>query len=94
MSKGKYSPTVYHKKHPDVEFEFNCFGNTPEEWDKENYDEQTMFPNYDYEGFDCYGYSAFSREGKYVGIGQGIDRNGLSENDYLDMSDEEFEYHC
>lgn len=53
-----------------------------------------MFPHYDHEGFDSYGYSAFNSEGKYVGIGQGIDRNGFSENDYLAMSDDEFEDHC
>ena len=94
MSKGKYSPTVYYKKQADIDFEFNCFGKFPEEWDKENYNEQTMFPHYDHEGFDSYGYSAFNSEGKYVGIGQGIDRNGFSENDYLAMSDDEFEDHC
>lgn len=93
MSKGKYSPTVCYKKQSEVLFDCNCFGKPPEQWDKENYNEQTMFGYYDSEGFDSYGYSAFDREGKYVGIGQGIDRNGFSENDYLAMSDDEFEDH-
>lgn len=97
MSKGKYSPTVYYREQKDETFDKNCYGQTPAEWSQEvadrgvQFDEKTMFGNYDSEGFDSYGYSAFDTEGNYVGIGSGIDRNGYTEMDYLSMSDEEFD---
>lgn len=98
MSKGKYSPTIYNKIQKGVEFDRNCFGKIPEEYyfemSIESYNEQTMFADYDSEGFDRYGYSAFDSEGKYVGIGNGVDRNGYTEHEYLAMSDQEFEDHC
>lgn len=101
MSKGKYSPTVYHMKQDrtPVEYDRNCYGQIPAEWSKEVadrgvvYDEKTMFANYDSEGYDSYGYSAFDRDGVYAGIGNGVDRRGFTEHDYLAMSDEEFEDH-
>jgi len=40
-----------------------------------------MFGNYNDEGFDWYGYSAFDLDGNYVG--NGIDRYGYTESDYL-----------
>ena len=55
------------------------------------YDELTMFANYDDEGFDSYGYSAFDRFGTYSGIGGGVDRNGYTEYEYLFMTDEKWE---
>lgn len=100
MSKGKYSPTVYcHRYYDGRTFDKNCYGQIPAEWSKEVadrgvvYDEKTMFANYDSEGYDSYGYSAFDRDGVYVGIGSGVDRQGYTENDYRSMSDEEFEDH-
>lgn len=94
MSRGKYSPNYLKGK----EFTYNCFGQEPAEWSKVSsmivgdvYDEMTMFANYDGEGFDSYGYSAFDSDGNYVGIGDGVDRNGYTEYEYLCMSDEEWE---
>ena len=97
MSKGKYSPTVYRRDQSNEEFDKNCFGQTPAEWSQAVadsgvvYDEKTMFANYDSEGFDSYGYSAFASDGTYVGVGMGVDRSGYTENDYLSMSDEDFD---
>ena len=94
MSRGKYSPTVRVKDHG--EYRFNCLGQEPAPWNPSNwntgplFDEQTMFSNYDSEGYDSYGYSAFDGEGKYVGPGNGVDRNGITEHEYLCMSDDEF----
>lgn len=95
MSKGKYSPTVWNDK-KDRKFDRNCFGNLPEEYtgDKSTYNEQTMFADYDDEGFDRYGYSCFDEDGVYVGLGSGVDRRGYTEFDYLCMSDDEFEDAC
>ena len=42
-----------------------------------------MYGNYDPEGFDMYGYSAFDEDGNYVGSGSGVDRAGYTEDDYL-----------
>ena len=89
MSRGKYSPSL--PKHTD--FSFNCYGQPAVEWNKDStgeYDEKTMFGNYDHEGFDSYGYPCFDAEGNYVGIGDGVDRLGYTEMDYLCMSDEDF----
>jgi hypothetical protein len=91
MSRGKYSP-VWVKK----ECSFNCYGKVPAPWNSEviadgvQYDEKTMFGNYDHEGFDSYGYSCFDSDGKYVGIGNGVDRNGYTEMDYLSMDEDTF----
>lgn len=95
MSKGKYSPTLTREMIEFGVYAFNCYGKIPEDWNEEvakttKYDEKAHFGNYDKEGFDSYGYSAFDTEGNYVGIGAGIDRNGYTEFDYLVMTDEEF----
>lgn len=49
----------------------------------ETYDQATMFDHYDDEGFDAYGYSAFDATGQFVGCGRGVDRAGMTENDYM-----------
>lgn len=93
MGRGKYSPHCPKGK----EFIYNCYGKVPAQWSKEiadcgvAYDERTMFGNYDNEGYDSYGYSAFDTDGNYVGIGNGVDRNGYIEYEYLCMSDEEWQ---
>ena len=96
MSRGKYSPTVYGM--PDRaydQFNYNAKGkNPPSKWSADEYDEEIHFANYDSEGYDSYGYSAYNSEGKYVGICNGVDRNGYTEWDYLAMSDEEYEDHA
>lgn len=89
MSRGKYSPTAK----GNGPFTFNCYGQEPAPWSAD-YDEKTMFGNYDSEGYDSYGYSAFDDEGNYAGIGSGVDRNGYTEMDYLCMDLEEFLSHC
>lgn len=93
MSRGKYSPFCP----PSLEgFVFNCHGQIPSAWNKEvqeagiPYDEKTMFGHYDKDGFDSYGYSCFDSEGKYQGVGGGVDRLGNEEYDYLVMDDDEF----
>lgn len=97
MSRGKYSPNLPRNK----EFIYNCYGKAPAEWAgisaagvvsaASSYDEKTMFINYDDEGYDRYGYSAFDSDGNYAGIGSGVDRNGYTELEYLRMSAEEFD---
>lgn len=90
MSVGKYSPLCPHASEPNWDaYRFNCYGEVPTKWNQEvadsgvEYNEKTMFDNYDDEGFDSYGYSAFDIEGNYVGVGDGIDRFGYTEMDYL-----------
>lgn len=92
MSRGKYSPNLP----PKDSYEFNCYGQPPAPWSQEvadsgvKFDEKTMFADHDDEGFDRYGYSSFNEAGEFVGNGQGVDRNGYTETDYLFMSDDEF----
>lgn len=90
MGTGKYSPICPHAHEEGWEaYRFNCYGETPVEWNQAVhdagvvYDTKTMFDNYDDEGFDSYGYSAFDADGDYIGIGDGIDRYGYTEIDYL-----------
>jgi hypothetical protein len=84
MSIAKYSPCIIVKS----EYIYNAYGKPPVEWtlDMKNsgqtYDVKTMFADYDIDGYDRYGYSAFSNTGEYVGIGKGVDRNGMTEDDY------------
>ena len=91
MSRGKYSPSLT-SMHTGP-YTFNCYGEEPVVWAHaagEAFDEKTMFGDYDCEGFDSYGYSAFDADGNYC-FGGGVDRNGLTELQYLSMTDEEFE---
>lgn len=97
MSKGKYSPTVYSRNDKDEQFDKNCYGQSCVEWSQAVadsgvvYNEKLMFPNYDSQGFDSYGYSAFDNDGEYVGVGYGVDRRGYTESQYQAMSDDEYE---
>lgn len=94
MSRGKYSPWCYNNRQKDTEYIYNCYGEVPAIWDKDNYDEKLMFENYDSEGFDSYGYSAFELNGTYAGIGSGVDRYGYTENQYMSMTHEYFQNIC
>ncbi|WP_407308154.1 hypothetical protein [Acinetobacter sp.] len=87
MSRGKYSPTASKQFEP---FDRNSKGELPPATWPEGYDEKVHFANYDANGFDSYGYSAYDAHGTYVGIGEGVDRDGYTEMDYLRMDDEEF----
>lgn len=92
MSKGKYSPIVYGRNHAHTDFEYNARGEKVE-WKKDSgvpYNEELHFNDYDQEGYDSYGYSAYLEDGTFVGHGQGVDRNGYTELDYLAMSDDEY----
>lgn len=92
MSRGKYSPNL-----PTGSFNFDYFcynakGETPPIFKKgDTYDEEVHFGDYDEDGFDMYGYSAYDAAGTFVGAGNGVDRNGITEMEYLAMSDDEWE---
>jgi hypothetical protein len=82
-----YSPTVYGmEKRPRSVFCYNAdrqippHRKTPNDWD-----ERVHFADYDSEGYDSYGYSAFLENGEYIGDGQGVDRDGYTEHDYKKM---------
>ena len=90
MSRGKYSPNLPHRERN--EFIYNADRNIPPEYTpgKDTFNERLHFGDYDVDGFDSYGYSAFDSEGRFVGTGNGIDRDGFTELDYLTMSNDEF----
>ena len=93
MSRGKYSVEAYKEWGDGYDFKYNCYGQEPEPWTKEMidagmvFDAKTMFGNYDEEGYDSYGYSCFDADNNYVGSGDGIDRAGYTEYDYLTLQD-------
>ena len=94
MSRGKYSPWCYGSNQASIDYAFNCYGEVPVDWNKEDYDEKTMYDHYDSDGFDSYGYSSFDIDGNYVGVGRGIDRYGYTENEYLCMDHDDFDSFC
>jgi len=88
---GKYSPNIpkSSKTMSHNDFIFTAKYIEPEMmWLAKG--EESTFKNYDAEGFDSYGYSAYDKEGNYMGIGAGIDRNGFTEDDYMYMDEDEF----
>jgi len=94
MSRGKYSPRTPHARDDNYEYKYTCYGKIPEPYDHtiDVYDQRIHFDNYDDEGFDRYGYSAFDINGEYVGPGAGVDRLGHTELDYLSMDDRDWYY--
>lgn len=93
MSKGKYSPHVIIRDYS--EYVYNAHGRLPAPWNpeiakNEQYQEEVHFANYDLDGFDSYGYSAFDKNNNFVGGGNGVDKAGYTELDYMGMADEEF----
>lgn len=92
MSRGKYSPALP-RNSEDAKFDRNAYGDvaTPFQVGVDQYDEKIHFGNYDEWGYDSYGYSAWLEDGTFVGIGQGIDRLGYTEDDYITMSDDEWD---
>jgi len=96
MSKGKYSPALTKKIIADNagQYIYNADKQIPPEtWAEGEYNTRLHYGIYDKDGFDSYGYSAFE-DGKYIDIGAGIDRWGYTENDYLCMSNDEFNDIC
>lgn len=91
MSKGKYSPNLPTVAKGFEYFNRNAKGELPEPYSKENYNAETMLPNFDPEGYDMYGYSSYDRDGRFIGISDGVDRNGITEYEYMCMTDEEWE---
>lgn len=87
MSRGKYS--LEYKHWPEgYEHKYNSKGELPEEWKPSpDYCAETMFDSCDEEGYDRYGYSSYDAEGNFVGVGDGIDRAGWTEMDYLTLKD-------
>lgn len=92
MSQGKYSPRAPNTgNHINYEFKYNCHGEiAPHYHPADQYVSALHFTNYDEEGFDAYGYSAFYRSGIFAGHGCGIDRLGYTENEYMVMSHDEW----
>lgn len=93
MTRGKYSPTVFGNKF-NGPYIYNAKGENSTGWDDSDYSEELHFANYDIDGFDSYGYSAYDADGNYVGICGGVDRNGYTEDDYLFMNDDQWEIAC
>ena len=93
MARGKYSPRCPHAN-TDYDFKYNCYGKIPDTYngDSKTFDARIHMSGYDDQGFDSYGYSDFLDDGTWVGLGQGIDRNGKTEDDYFNMDDDEFDY--
>jgi len=94
MGRGKYSVLGYKKWPEGYEFKYDRYGQECAPWTAEmikdpdqTYDSKTMFGNYDEDGYDSYGYSCFDENGTDVGCGNGIDREGYTEHDYLTEQD-------
>ncbi len=93
MSQGKYSPRTPNANKGWDFFNRNCYGQIPPDYTVgvDEYDEKLHFADYDDEGFDRYGYSAFDADRNYVGVGNGIDRLGYTEFDYITMDPDDFD---
>ena len=71
MSVGKYSPLCPHADEPGWDaYKFNCYGEVPNDWDQAAIDRGVV-------------YDPKTMFGNYVGIGDGIDRYGYTEMEYL-----------
>lgn len=92
MGQGKYSPNLPTSGEDFSYFNRNCYGQLPPEYDHSagEYDEKLHYDDYDPEGYDHYGYSAFDESDNYVGPGNGVDRNGVTEFRYMMMSEDEY----
>ena len=91
MSKGKYSPTLTRAMIANDDYRYNADKQIAPDFIKgQVFDERLHDGSYDHEGFDRYGYSAFLADGTFIGTGQGIDRAGYTEDEYLSMSNDDF----
>lgn len=85
MSRGKYSVLAYVDK---GNYSFTPKGLAPEPIRPgESYDPKRHLGGFDDEGYDMYGYSCYDRQGNWVGDGNGVDRAGWTEMDYLTLQD-------
>lgn len=93
MGQGKYSPVCPHAN-TNYDYHFNAKGEIPPSYDHkvDTWNEEIHFGDYDSDGYDRYGYSAYDANKRFVGTGNGIDRLGNTEMDYMSMSAEEFMY--
>lgn len=86
MSRGKYSVLAYVDKPKG----FNAKGQSPVEYVRTSTDPDHYVmsaSHFDDEGYDRYGYSCYDKDGNYVGDGEGVDRAGWTEMDYLTLQD-------
>lgn len=90
MSQGKYSPCARYMNDDCI---YNAMGNVPEPYNVgDTYNPMLHFANYDKNGFDNYGYSAFDADGNYLGIARdGVDPLGYTEMDYLVMDETDWD---
>ncbi len=83
MGVGKYSPSCPNANKGFAFFDRNAKGDIPPaRAADEPYDPELHFADYDPEGFDSYGYSAYDADGDFRGHGAGIDRLGHTEDEY------------
>lgn len=88
MSRGKYSPNLPKANCLIEDFKFNSKGEMPTDYEiGMTYDTEIHGCGFGADGFDMYGYSSYDETGKFVGDGEGIDRNGYTSDDYM-MSDD------
>lgn len=95
MSQGKYSPSLTrdHCNRPWSAYVYNADrGVAPDYVKGEVFDPRLHTGSYDEEGYDRYGYSAFLSDGTFVGEGYGIDRFGYTEDEYSNMTIEQFQW--
>ena len=91
MSKGKYSPSLY-KTRLTKDFNYNAHGKIPPSSQEEGHFKADIhMDGHDSDGYDRYGYSSLDEYGNFIGFGEGKDRLGYTEMDYLSMSDYEYE---
>lgn len=86
MSRGKYSVKAYINKPKG----FNAKGQEPIPYDASSTDPEHYVlsaSHFDDEGYDGYGYSCYDKDGKYAGDGEGVDRAGWTEMDYVMLQD-------
>lgn len=85
MSRGKYSLVWV-----DKPMGWNAKGEVPVLYDRNCTDEEHYVlasDHFDEDGYDRYGYSCYDKNGEFVGDGEGVDRAGWTEMDYLTLQD-------
>lgn len=83
MSIGKYSPNLPHCNDGYEDYNYNSHGEQNHCAEGAKWVDELHFCDYDQDGYDYYGYSAFNASGDFVGTGLGVDRNGITELEYI-----------